>query len=307
MDLKQLSYFIEVAKGGSISRAAERLNISQPALSIAIKNLERDVGVSLFFTLGHRRELTDEGRILLENAKELMQVYQKTLESTQHVTRVTRGEVKMGIPPLMGTCFFGNIIPSFKKKYPNINVQITEEGALRIDEMIENGDLDIALTLKSDCNAHLKQKHFTTQRNVVLLHKDHPLANRDSLSIADLKEENFAIFNENFTLHRQIFNACLQAGFEPKITLLTSQWDFMAEVVSNQQGISILPKPVYENSVKKNIVAIPLSDGVKYWEVVVVWNGNRYFPKVCEIFYENIIQNLPPDDVDEWDRKKLGI
>lgn len=92
-------------------------------------------------------------------------------------------------------------------------------------------------------------------------------------------------------------DACHSAGFFPKITLLTSQWDFMIEVVAKTQSVSLLPQPIYEMSANPNITAVPLIDGLKYWDVIVIRNKERYFSKVCEAFFKHIIANAPPSRI----------
>lgn len=298
MELKQLNYFITVAEEGSFLRAAKRLNISQPALSIAIKNLEEEIGAPLFYSFGRKRELTDDGQNLLEDARELMQVYQRTLDNVKLGNQNMRGTIRLGLPPLFGACFFGNLIPTFMKRYPNIKIKIVEECAIRAEEMVQNDMLDIALTLRSERIHNFESCHFTTQRNLALLHKDHPLSSRETLTVSDLRDESFATFNESFILHQNLLTACRVAGFFPKFSLLTSQWDFMVEMVAQQQGVAFLPKPIYELSAKKSIVAIPLVDSLKYWDIMVIWNKNRYFSKPCSIFLEHIRDHLPEDDVD---------
>ena len=296
MDLKQLTYFITIAEEKSYLRAAKRLNISQPALSAAIKKLEQEVGKPLFCSFGRERELTDEGTSLFLHAKELLELYQRTLDDIRRPQKQLRGKIRFGLPPLMGACFFGDILSGFSKECPGIQISIVEEGAKCVDQLIEKGDLDIALSLHTRRNSLFEQRHFTLQRNMVLVHKDHWLAARESLTIADLRKERFAIFNENFVLHDRIMDACYNAGFSPEIVLLTNQWDFMVKFVEINQGITILPKPVCDNSVKGNIVAIPLTDSMKDWDIIVIWNKQRYFNKVCETFCRYMIEHSPADD-----------
>ena len=132
----------------------------------------------------------------------------RSLDNVQQANKNIRGTVRLGLPPLMGACFFGDLIPSFYRDYPDIKVSIIEEGAIRIEEMVEDGTLDIALTLNTNRNSNFEKHHFTTQQNVVLLHKDHPLATRKTITMADLKDEQFAIFSDDFILHKMIMATC---------------------------------------------------------------------------------------------------
>lgn len=296
MDIKQISYFMAVAQEGSFSRAAEKLEVSQPTLSMAVKKLEEELGAELFYSFNRRQNLTDEGLRLKEGAAKLLEVYQETIENVKLSDYVGSGAVTLGLSPLFGACFFGDLIPSFSAASPNIKINMIEDGANKIDELVEKGEVDLAVTLNTERTASFASCHFSTQRNVALLHKKHPLANAKSITVADLKEDSFAIFNQDFILNRQIMSACHAAGFRPKIALLSSQWDFMVELVSRNRAVSILPKPVLDKHPDPNVVCVPLMDSMKYWDIVLAWNKQKYMSKSCRLFLDYVKENLPPDD-----------
>ena len=296
MDIKQISYFMAVAQEGSFSRAAEKLEVSQPTLSMAVKKLEEELGAELFYSFNRRQNLTDEGLRLKEGAAKLLEVYQETIENVKLSDYVGSGAVTLGLSPLFGACFFGDLIPSFSAAYPNIKINMLEDGANKIDELVEKGEVDLAVTLNTERMASFASCHFSTQRNVALLHKKHPLANAKSITVADLKEDSFAIFNQDFILNRQIMSACHAAGFRPKIALLSSQWDFMVELVSRNRAVSILPKPVLDKHPDPNVVCVPLMDSMKYWDIVLAWNKQKYMSNSCRLFLDYVKENLPPDD-----------
>lgn len=296
MDIKQISYFMAVAQEGSFSRAAEKLEVSQPTLSMAVKKLEEELGAELFYSFNRRQNLTDEGLRLKEGAAKLLEVYQETIENVKLSDYVGSGAVTLGLSPLFGACFFGDLIPSFSAAYPNIKINMIEDGANKIDELVEKGEVDLAVTLNTERTASFASCHFSTQRNVALLHKKHPLANAKSITVADLKEDSFAIFNQDFILNRQIMSACHAAGFRPKIALLSSQWDFMVDLVSRNRAVSILPKPVLDKHPDPNVVCVPLMDSMKYWDIVLAWNKQKYMSKSCRLFLDYVKENLPPDD-----------
>lgn len=302
MEIRQLRYFLEIAQTGSFSRAAERLSVSQPALSVAVKKPEAELGVQLFYTFDRRQRLTDEGASLLADTRRLLNDYQQALDNVTAVSRAERGSFVLGLSPLFGSCFFGDLIPDFSRRYPNIQIHIIEDGANRIDEAVANGDVDLAATLITDRTPSFDSCHFTTQRNVVLLHKSHPLAGAKTITVSELKDDSFAIFNQDFILNRQIMAACRAAGFEPKIALLSSQWDFMAELVSRGRAVSILPKPVLDKHPAPDVCCIPLTDSMRYWDVVLAWNKQKYMPKACRLFLGYVRDHLPPDDLWPEDR-----
>lgn len=286
-----------VAQEESVSRAAEKLAVSQPTLSMAIKKLEEELHTKLFYSFNRKQNLTDEGLRLKEGAEKLLETYRETIASVTSSSGEAFGQMTLGLSPLFGACFFGDLIPNFCRKYPNIRIHMIEDGAYKINDLIEKGEVDIALTLSTTRTRSFANCHFTTQRNVVLLHKSHPLAVAESLTISDLRNEPFAIFNQNFILNRQIMSACHLAGFRPQIVLLSSQWDFLVEVVSRNQGISILPKPVLDKHPDPNVKCIPLTDSMKYWDVLLAWNKDRYMSKACKLFLRYVQEHLPADDL----------
>lgn len=297
MDIKQISYFMAVAQEGSYSRAAEKLAVSQPTLSMAVKKLEEELGAELFYSFNRRQTLTDRGQRLKEGATRLLEVYQETVEN---VTRAddSSGTVTLGLSPMFGACFFGELLPGFSELYPNINIRMIEaDGASKINDLIEKGEVDLAVTLNTEQAATFASCHFSTQRNVVLVHKRHPLADARSLSVADLRNESFAIFSQDFILHRQIVSACHAAGFRPKFALLSTQWDFMVALVAQNRAVSILPKPVMDRHPDPNVRCVPLTGSVKYWDMVLAWNRQKYMTKACKLFLDYLREHLPPDDL----------
>ena len=128
MDIRQLRYFMAVAKAGSYSAAAAELNVAQPTLSISVRNLEQELGVTLFYTFDRRQHLTDEGERLLAGAQRLMEDYRRTIEEVQNTAGTAAGNLSVGLPPLMGTLYFAELIPEFAKKYPNMPAEIANAG-----------------------------------------------------------------------------------------------------------------------------------------------------------------------------------
>ena len=261
------------------------------------KKLEEELGVQLFYAFNREQHLTDEGLRLWTKAKQILDLYQETLDDMKTTNKNSSGKFTLGLSPLFGACFFGDLIPNFSMEYPNIEIKMIEDGAYRIDQRIERGEVDIAVTLNSKRLSSFAYCHFSTQRNVALLHKSHPLAKEPSVTVSQLRDDSFAIFNQDFILHEQIVDACHAAGFRPKFALLSSQWDFMVELVSKNHAVSILPKPVLDKHPDPNVCCVPMSDSMKYWDIVLAWNKDKYMPKACALFLDYCKHHLPPDDL----------
>jgi len=293
MDIKQLTYFLAVARAETYSLAASKLSVSQPALSISIKNLEEELGVKLFYTFGRRQMLTDEGKRLRDGAQKLLDLYRETIEGVKSSDDTGAGTITIGIPPLVGTFYLSDLIVDFNNVYPNIKINLVEFGAHKLDEMLNNGEIDIACTLKTVRTAEFESIPFTKQNNVAVVNKDHRLADHSTITLAELKDDPFAIFNDSFILYHQIIAGCHKAGFFPKIALLTSQWDLMVEIAAHNRGIAILPGPIETKYPNPAVRYIPFVDDMQYWEVVLAWNKKRYLSRACRIFLRHMIQSRP--------------
>lgn len=132
MDIKQLYYFTAVAQAGSYSKAAESLAVSQPTLSVTVKKLEEELGVQLFYAFNREQHLTDEGLRLWTKAKQILDLYQETLDDMKTTNKNSSGKFTLGLSPLFGACFFGDLIPNFSMEYPNIEIKMIEDGAFLV-------------------------------------------------------------------------------------------------------------------------------------------------------------------------------
>ena len=148
MDIKQLYYFTAVAQAGSYSKAAESLAVSQPTLSVTVKKLEEELGVQLFYAFNREQHLTDEGLRLWTKAKQILDLYQETLDDMKTTNKNSSGKFTLGLSPLFGACFFGDLIPNFSMEYPNIEIKMIEDGAYRIDQRI-NSKLEQVASLRA--------------------------------------------------------------------------------------------------------------------------------------------------------------
>lgn len=175
-------------------------------------------------------------------------------------------------------------VDSFALAYRLFLVTVFFGYSIPIDEMIVRGEVDLAVTLKTERTETFDHCHFTRQQNGAVVHKSHPLARSKGLTVSDLKNDAFAIFNENFILHQIITSACHRVGFRPHFPLLSSQWDFMVELVSKNHAVSILPRPVLDKHPGKDACCIPMVDETRYWDSILAWNKISTCPILVNFF-----------------------
>src|SRR5699024_4951755 len=167
MDIRHLEYFTEVAKQLNFTKAASVLHISQPSLSKTIKSIEDELGVPLFNRSFRNLELTDAGRALLHNAKHVLQAYQNLTNELNDVMNLKKGEIHIGIPPIIGAAFCSSLITQYKELYPSIDVILSEVGTNTIKEGIYDGSLDVGFLCNNVGNIS-KYKRLTNEYKDVM-------------------------------------------------------------------------------------------------------------------------------------------
>lgn len=276
MNIRYLTYFVEVAKEKNFTRAANNLHLSQPALSKVMKNLEIDLGISLIDRTAKHFKLTDQGEIFYENARKALENINLELEELSCSINSTKGRIIVGIPPVIGTVYFPTIIAKFRNEYPDIEFIMVEEGANTIKDKVNDSEIDIGVVMLPVASDELSAIEIINSENVLIVHKNNHLAKNKNVSIRDLKEETFMTLNENYMLYDKLKRMCKKAGFEPNIQFESSQWDFIAEMVSLNQGIALLPGPIVERFKNDNIKSISLRDQEMPWNIGIVTKKDRY-------------------------------
>lgn len=276
MELKELEHFIAVVDYDGFSKAASHIYVSQPTLSKSIKKLETTLDVILFERSTRKLVLTDAGELVYNKALKIMSAKEELKASLDDLLHVPSGEIKIGIPPLIGTLFFPIIAKKFDQLHPQISLQLVEHGAKRIEYLIEEGKVDVGMVVLPVNERKFSISPFIHEEFMLFVHPDHSLANRERVSIHELKEEPFILFNKEFSLHDLIINECeLKGGFTPHVAYKSSQWDVIAELVSAELGITLLPKSIYSKMNPANIKTVSLATP-PMWELGIMTKKDRY-------------------------------
>ena len=276
MNIKQLETFVTVAKQLSFTKASEEMFITQSSVSKIIKSLEDELSVQLF----HRTpqiQLTDAGKELYRHSLDVLSLLNNIPIEIGNLSKLKKGRVRIGIPPIIGSSFFPAVIGSFKAKYPDIDIRLTEVGSKVIIDELEKGNLDVGIVCSypSDRDGYHIYPLVKSQL-MVGVHVDNPLAERDILSFGDLRDEGFVFFKEDFSLYDSIIEGCTQNGFSPNIICNSSQKDFILEMVASRMGITCLPHITCAHVNDDSIRFVPLESPKIYLNLLITWKRNRY-------------------------------
>jgi DNA-binding transcriptional LysR family regulator len=289
LELRQLQLFLEVAKHKSMTKAAESMHLSQPALSKSIKALEDELGMTLIIRTNKTSDLTDAGKIVLEYSQKMAAVLTEMKTTLNDITNLSRGQIDIGLPPIIGSLFFPRVIAKFHHAFPNIELNITEYGGARVVTSVEEGEFELGVAVLPIDEQQFDVYPIVEEEMKLLVYKDHHLATRKVVDIKELKEEEFIFYHEEFALNQIMRNQFIAAGFEPKILFQSSQWDLMTEMVAANLGITILPRSISNRASNPDLRIIDLKEDI-LWRLAVITKQGRYISNAGRTFIDFILK-----------------
>jgi DNA-binding transcriptional LysR family regulator len=286
MDVRNLAAFVEVVRSGGFSRASHSLHLTQSAVSKAVKALEEELGQPLLVRLGRRVTLTDAGRVVLDRAQAVFAALQAIEDEVAEVGAVVRGQLRLGIPPMVGAAFFPPVLGEFRAAHPGVALELREVGARSVEALVLAGEIEAgAIVLPTDAGVFEAVPLMNDVLRAVV-HPASPLARRRTIALAELEGVPFVLYREDFALHGHILDACRRAGFAPKVASESSQWDFMAALVAADVGVALLPQTICRRLDGKQVRILPLVDPELRWDLALVWKRGRHLPPAARAFVE---------------------
>lgn len=304
MDIRVLKYFVQVSKDRNFTRAAEHLYISQPALSKMIKKLELELGVPLFDIRPSGVYLTDYGQQLYARAIPIISEFDSLTDFIGEMAANPSGKLKIGVTPMMATLYMVNIITQFSREWPNIELQIVEDGSIALRKTLLDGELDLILCITGDSFPSLQDTILFRDEMVVVVSADSPLAQYPALKFSQLEDQMFNLYSRYATLTHQITDRCIKAGFMPKTNVSSSKVNFMLQMTEHNRGICLLPRPYAMRGLRPCLKMIRFEEPFP-WEGCIVKNRDIYQTKLSKIFEEFVTQyfakNYPRAAYDEFE------
>jgi len=290
MELRHLRYFVAVAEALSFTKAAKRLNTSQPSLTRQIRDLEEELGVGLLHRTKQKVGLTDEGRFFLADAKRLLALAAATVES---VRRLHRGEVRTLNVGYVSNLFY-DLLPktleSFHESFPTISVNLFDLSCGGQFRALEDGKLDLGFVGLHEPIAHrgLEFRKIASYKTVVALPKENPLAGKAKVELKALAPMFFIGMSEaSYPGYRDwLIKTCQGAAFTPKVLQDVDLERKMIHSVGAGLGIAIVPEQLKKLD-HENVVFRPL-DTVILTEGCVAWRNEN--PSAALLAYIEIVE-----------------
>lgn len=287
LELRQIKYFIEVAKREHVTKAAEALHVAQSAVSRQIFNLEAELGVDLFIRKGRNIKLTTIGRIFLGHMEQAVNVIEDARQVVSEYTDPERGTIHVGFPSSMATYILPTAISAFKDKYPHVKFSLNQNSYYRLSDAVAKGDINIALLAPVPTDQkNIQGRILFTERMVALLPINHRLSHASSLNLDQLREESFILFPTGFILRDLIVKACQQFGFQPHVSFEGKDIDGIKGLVSAGLGISLVPEITLVDNLPRATVMVPITEPSITRTVGMIRAIDRELLPTEQLFYE---------------------
>ena len=287
LDLRRLRLFVEVVKQGGFSRAARTVFASQPTISKAVKQLEDELGSPLLNRVGQHSELTTAGKVVYDRAVELLAQAESLVSECEELRGLRRGVLRLGFPRLGSSAIFAAAFVSFKRKYPGIEVETGVQDTRQLEERLRAGQLDLAVLIHPLAEG-LESQNTRSDELVVLLRRDHPLANRTEVKLKELAGFPFILFEEGFRLNEVILQACQARGIAPKIATRSGQIDFIFELVAAGSGLAFLPRVVAELRPHPRVRIARLAEPGCKLQFSFAWRRGAYLSHAARAWLDHI-------------------
>ncbi len=280
-ELRHLRSFLAVAEELHFGRAALRLGIAQPPLSQQIQQLEERIGARLFERTQRKVELSDAGRVLVEEARRILSAVDNAAVAVRRAARGETGQLRIAFAATVMFHALPRIVRAFREQFPGVYLDLREMASGAQLAALRAGDLDIGFVREPLPDSDLEIEVVLREPLMITVEGSHRLAKKKRASVADLKDEPFVLFPSEIApgLYFQVMRLCGDAGFSPRVVEVSRELYTTVSLVAAGVGVSILPASV-ERLGWPNVryLAVPARHGTT--RVAAAWRRDRKSPAI---------------------------
>ena len=287
MNMHQLRVFCEVAETGSFSAASEKLYVTQPAVTLQIKNLEAYYQMQFFERIGKKILLTEEGKVLLDIAKQILDLNRQAEEMLADLKGLSKGTVRVATSHSFADYYLPAVLKNFHKKYPKIFIQISTGNTEQIIEDTLAYKNDIAFVARHPENDKLTAREVVSDVLVAIIPNKHKLAVREQVTLNELNGEPLIIREQGSSERRLVDQAFRFRRIQPLIIMESASTAAIQKMVRNGAGIGILGEHLVRREVEDDAFkAIPFTEVEMAHKFYLVHHKEKYFSRALKAFLE---------------------
>tara|TARA_R110001599_G_scaffold7742_2_gene37322 strand:+ start:288 stop:1169 length:882 start_codon:yes stop_codon:yes gene_type:complete len=291
MNLKRLEYFCQLALLGNFTRAALKIGIAQPALTIAIQKLEHEVGLKLINRAEKNALLTAEGEVLYKLATELLNQAKQVELTLEDLKNLEQGTIRFGVSAMMGSYYFPKVLTEFKQKYPKIKIQLIDQGTAALEKMLQNGELDLALIRGDLENPQLRYTELINEEIVAGMSNLHPLALEQTISLEQFCQQPLVLFHQGYFLREVVSQYAKDHHLDLDVRMETNLIELQKSLVRNEVGITTCLSRILHNEQK--MTSVPFEPNIEF-KLSLAWKKSHSLSNASKAFMSFLSSTLEP-------------
>lgn len=286
MEFRQLKTLLAIAETRNFTRAAERVHLTQAAVSAQIKALETETGVPLFARVNKKVFLTEAGELLVRRAERLLKIHDEVLLALKELGDAEKGRLRIGTASTMASNEqLPSILAELKRAYPKAHLTVRRATSTEIVTQILQNDLDVGLvSLPVEAN-DIRAEVLQRDRLVAIMQPDHPLAHQRSISPTQLAAEPLILGEQGGNTRRLIDLFLAKSGVRPEVMMELGSMTSIKRMVEHGLGLSIMPRSAVRDEIKAGtLLALPIRGFKDNWELGLVALKSDHVPPLQQAF-----------------------
>jgi len=281
MDFRQLRYFVAVAEELHFTRAAQRLKVAQPTLSLQLRTLEKELGVALLKRSKRRVELTHPGQIFLTQAKRLLAGAEEAIHAVHSARDGRLGRLVVVCGPTSAYAGLLGALELYRRRSPQVDVLVLESPVVDAVQAVEQGKADVGLVVPYFESPQLNREIVLEVPLLAAVPKSHSLLPAKRLLLKQLSDEPFVLFGQRrgSGFYERVLAVCHASGFTPRVLEAMEDIHTLLYVVGAGYGVSIVPATI-EPHLHRDVALLPLHDTLATLELAMVWRVDRLSPLI---------------------------
>ena len=295
MNLRDLKYLVALADHKHFGRAAAACYVSQPTLSTQIKKLEDELGVPLVERAPRKVMLTPAGRDAAERARRIVAEVEQMKEAARRSQDPEAGTVRLGMFPTLGPYLLPHVVPRIRARFPHLELLLVEEKSDVLLSRLREGKLDAGLLALPVADDQLHTEFLFEEPFVLAVPESHPLAQRGSLTLAELSHQQLLLLEDGHCLREQALDVCRLSGANEKSEFRATSLETLRQMVAADVGITLLPALAVKPPVARspNIHLLGFSDSHPSRRIAMVWRKSSAMSGFLQVFAQ-VFRELPP-------------
>lgn len=289
MELRHLRYFVAVADAGTVSRAASQLNVTQPALSRQLRDLEEELGLPLFDRVGRRLSLTAEGEHLLERTREILRAADALRERARAVAGGQTGTLRLGATAQTLESLISGFLVGFRRAWPGIDVRLVEDGGVRLRARVARGELHLALGAVP-AGEELQARPLFPVWVLAVMPARQALARRKTLEVAELDGQSVLLLRRDFASRLRFDAACEAARVRPHVLLEGNDPHSLVSLARGGHGIAVVPSTTIFGRGGLHVAPLVRGGRAVGGATAAVWDGRRHLPSYAQAFVDALFK-----------------